>query len=369
MQILAVDIGTSTQEILLLDNHLGAIKMTIPSPSAFLARAIQAATRRGEDLCLTGVTMGGGPCIWAVRRHIQAGHRVYATRDVAHMFGDNLDQAQESGILIAADRDCPPRTVRLEMRDLDLSIIERTLLDWGIRLRPDALTLAVFDHGAAASGDGSSGDESRVRLAWLSRRIEKHPHLTALACMRSDIPPDMRRWRALAVSAPPTIPLMVMDPACAALLGGQQDPALRHENSLLMAHVGHMHTLAVHQRHGRIIGLFEHHTSRLSPSRLDALLTDLADGVLNPHHLAQEGGHGALILDASPGPTPRLAVTGVKSSLVSEMTPRPHLAVLYGDDRFLGCWGQILAYAALNPNLAPLIQEALAVIEQTQSGD
>jgi uncharacterized protein (DUF1786 family) len=65
MQILAVDIGTGTQDVLLFDTDQepeNALKMVMPSPTVLLARAIRDATRAGADLLLTGVTMGGGPC-------------------------------------------------------------------------------------------------------------------------------------------------------------------------------------------------------------------------------------------------------------------------------------------------------------------
>ena len=86
MRILAVDMGTGTQDILLFDTSQepeNALKMVMPSPTALLAGRIRAATRAGEDLLLTGVTMGGGPCGWATEDHLRAGYRVWATPDAA----------------------------------------------------------------------------------------------------------------------------------------------------------------------------------------------------------------------------------------------------------------------------------------------
>jgi len=78
MRILAVDVGTGTQDVLLFDTTRepeNALKMVMPSPTQLLAERIREATRAGEDLLLTGVTMGGGPCAWAADEHIKAGHR------------------------------------------------------------------------------------------------------------------------------------------------------------------------------------------------------------------------------------------------------------------------------------------------------
>ena len=81
MQILAVDVGTGTQDVLLFDTDKepeNALKMVMPSPTRLLAQAIRDATQAGDDLLLTGVTMGGGPCGWAAEEHLKAGYRLFA---------------------------------------------------------------------------------------------------------------------------------------------------------------------------------------------------------------------------------------------------------------------------------------------------
>ena len=49
MRILAVDIGTGTQDILLFDTHYSVengLKLVMPSPTLRLAREVEAATRQ-----------------------------------------------------------------------------------------------------------------------------------------------------------------------------------------------------------------------------------------------------------------------------------------------------------------------------------
>ena len=65
IRILAVDVGTGTQDILLFESGKtieNCFKMVMPSPTVIVAERIKHATRRGQPLLLTGVTMGGGPC-------------------------------------------------------------------------------------------------------------------------------------------------------------------------------------------------------------------------------------------------------------------------------------------------------------------
>jgi len=52
MQILAVDVGTGTQDVLLFDTDKepeNALKLVMPSPTVLLAQAIRAATRAGRQ--------------------------------------------------------------------------------------------------------------------------------------------------------------------------------------------------------------------------------------------------------------------------------------------------------------------------------
>lgn len=356
MQVLAVDVGTTMQNVLLLDDEYGALKLSMPSPTALVARAIRAATRRGDDLYLTGVTMGGGPCMWAVRNHLQAGYRAYATPDAAYTFNDNLDMVQEMGIAIVGEHDRPKGTVRLEMHDFDLATIEHAFMACGVRVNPDAIAVAVFDHGVTPPGVSSQVS----RFEYLTQRVRARPDLIALAYMRPDIPTEMLRMRAVATSVPPTVPLMVMDTGFAALLGSCQDGEVCQHDPAVLLNLGSMHTLALHVQQGQLVGLFEHHTDMLSPTKLNELLNALLDGTLSSQTIESDQGHGGWAMHAAPVRTDFLAVTGPRYDLVCESGHPPHFAMPHGDGVAPGCWGLVGAYATLSPEAAPRIDRALA---------
>ena len=107
MQILAVDVGTGTQDILLFDSTRtpeNCLKLVMPSPTMLVASAIRRATGAGNSLLLTGVTMGGGPSSWATEDHHRAGLPIYATADAARSFNDDLDAVRRDlGIEIISD--------------------------------------------------------------------------------------------------------------------------------------------------------------------------------------------------------------------------------------------------------------------------
>ena len=85
MKILALDIGTGTQDILLFDSSKtieNCLKMVMPSPTWIAAQRINHATEKNQGLVLTGVNMGGGPSTSAAISPIGAGLPLYATREI-----------------------------------------------------------------------------------------------------------------------------------------------------------------------------------------------------------------------------------------------------------------------------------------------
>src|SRR5579875_1093229 len=102
-RILAIDIGTGTQDILILEAGQeieNAIQLILPSPTVLVARRIEEATHQRQPLLLTGVTMGGGPCAWAAEAHLRAGLRVYATPEAARTFDDDLQMVTRMGVQV-----------------------------------------------------------------------------------------------------------------------------------------------------------------------------------------------------------------------------------------------------------------------------
>src|SRR5262249_32585876 len=101
LRILAVDVGTGTQDILLFESDRtieNCFQLVVPSPPVIVADGMGRATAAGRPLLLTGRTMGGGPCAWAARDHAQAGLPCYATPDAARTLDDDLAGVEAQGI-------------------------------------------------------------------------------------------------------------------------------------------------------------------------------------------------------------------------------------------------------------------------------
>ena len=136
MRILAVDIGTGTQDILLFDSSKlleNCVQMIMPSPTIIVANQMYQATARHHPILLSGVTMGGGPNKTALTGHTATGLAAYATMEAALTFNDDLDVVKGMGVTIVAPEEVPPSAdlAVIELKDLDLTAIRQALDTFG----------------------------------------------------------------------------------------------------------------------------------------------------------------------------------------------------------------------------------------------
>jgi uncharacterized protein (DUF1786 family) len=363
MKILCVDIGTGTQDILLYNSDQeieNCLKMIMPSPTMRVAREVKQATREGQAIVLTGVMMGGGPSHWAVMDHIQAGYKAYATPEAARTFDDELDKVERMGIRVVSDDEARrideegERT--LHLRDFDLDAIRSAFKAFGIDLKPDALALAVFDHGNAPAGYS----DRQFRFDYLEQRLRAENRLSAFAHKRGEVPSHLTRLQAVEATANFDGDVMVMDTAPAAVLGALLDPNVAAHQHLIVSNVGNFHTLAFRLGAGGIEGVFEHHTGEITLDQLDGFIDRLMDGSLQHREVFETMGHGALMFDRAPMQADRwVTIVGPRRSLMRASKHRPYFAVPFGDMMITGCFGLLRAYADRYPESADAIFDSL----------
>ncbi len=376
IRILAIDVGTGTQDILLFESGKtieNCFKMVMPSPTVIVAERIKRATEHGQPLLLTGVTMGGGPCHWAARDHALAGYPVAVTPEAGRTFDDDLTMVEQMGFEIVDETEAPrraenPAVVHIKLQDFAAEAIVTALQAFDVDPRVDALAIAAFDHGAAPPGYS----DRRFRFDFIARTVQREPLPSAFAYPAQEIPASLTRLRAVAESTTHYIhlsgsdahaPTLLMDTGSAAALGALEDPVVRNYAESLLCNIGNFHTLAFHLVHGRIMGIFEHHTGEISQSQLEQMLVKLARGTLTNEEVFMTSGHGALILQQSaPGSNgfPFLAVTGPRRALLRGSVLHPYEATPQGGDMMLaGCYGLLRALADHEPSLAPMIVPSL----------
>lgn len=375
MRILAADVGTGTQDILLFESGKtieNNFKLVMPSPTVIVAERIKRATERGQAILLTGVTMGGGPSHWAARDHALAGYQVAVTQEAGRTFDDDLTQVERMGFEIIADEEAARRAQRadwqhIELQDFDARAITIALRAFDLDPSVDGLAIAAFDHGAAPPGIS----DRRFRFDFIEQTVRRQPVPSAFAYAAPDTPPDLTRLRSIAKSSTrylqlsgssPDVPLLLMDTGSAAALGALEDPLVRGQSESILCNVGNFHTLAFHLLQGQIVGIFEHHTGEIDRSRLEQMLLKLANGTLTNAEVFDTSGHGALILGKSKSngaPFPFLAVTGPRREMLRGSALKPYEATPHGDMMLAGCYGLLRAFADRYPHMARDIEAAL----------
>ncbi len=375
IRILAVDVGTGTQDILFFESGKtieNNFKLVMPSPTVIIAERIKRATERGQALVLTGVTMGGGPCHWAARDHALAGYAVAVTPEAGRTFDDDLAMIERMGFEIIDDAEAQrrvqdPTIAHLELQDFDAQAIITAFRAFDVDPRVDALAIAAFDHGAAPPGVS----DRRFRFDFIERTVRRNPIPSAFAYLAKDTPAELTRLHSIASSASRYLslsgsdaqaPLLLMDTGSAATLGSLEDPLVRAQQESLLCNIGNFHTLAFHLVHGRIAGIFEHHTGEISQGRLEELLVGLTNGTLSNEDVFADSGHGALILQrpVTNGQVfPFLSITGPRRALLRGSRLHPYEATPHGDMMISGCYGLLRAFADRDPAMASLIEPSL----------
>ncbi len=373
MKILAVDVGTGTQDILLFDSDKeveNCYKLVLPSPTLILAHKIKAATRQGRGIVLTGVLMGGGPCSWAARDHIQAGYPLWVTPDAARTFDDDLARVAAMGAVIVSEDEAARingQAVRLSMGDFDYQAIVTALAHFGVNLARelDGIAVAVFDHGNAPPGIS----DRLFRFQYIERRLAARNSLSSFAFSAENVPEIMTRLQAAAHTARtarPDVPVLVMDTAPAAVLGALEDPLVRRTRPAIVANIGNFHCLAFRLGPtgngdviGGIEGVFEHHTGEITPAQFEAYLAQLAQGDLTHAEIFDSNGHGAVMFARHPIPLNFLSITGPRRTFLHGSSLNPYPATPYGDMMLSGCFGLVRAFMAVRPEWAEPIEAAL----------
>ncbi len=358
MHLLCLDIGSGTQDILLLDTTQpveNAIQLVLPAPTILVAQRIEIATSRGDSIIFTGETMGGGACTGALIKHLETRLKAYATPEAARSFSDDLEKVASWGVQLVS----PDEAARLKastvikMGDIARDVLEKALSCWGINIIPDVIAVAVLDHGAAPRGES----ERLFRFRQLEQLLQRDNTLESFIFTPPELPNYFTRMHAVARSIDRDIPLVLMDTGAAAVLGASLDKAVASHSHRLAVNLGNSHTLAFHLVGSRVLGLFEHHTSILSLNRLEVLLEGLVSGNLRPKEIWEEGGHGGLIIEKNDNPF--LVATGPRRSLLAPSRLNPYLAAPFGSMMLTGCFGLARAIAVKFPEWGEEIERSL----------
>ena len=338
--ILAIDVGSGTQDILVWRSGQrieNCPKLILPSATTIIGRQIEAATQRGHHLFLTGHTMGGGASSKAVRKHISAGFRVFSLVQPALTFHDKIEKVAAMGIEIMDRKPSVGPLTQLQMGDLDLSAIAGALKLFHEPM-PDTVAVAVQDHGF------SPNMSNRVfRFEQWKKLLASGKNLTSLLY---ETPPDhLTRMKAVSDIAPGTL---LMDTGASAILGALEDPfvAEKSREGVTILNIGNEHVLAALVKNDRVWGIYEHHTSLMTPDKLAAHLDRFRHEDLPNQEILDEMGHGCHVMPGAKQESPfgHMGITGPNREKFASLGG--HMAAPFGDMMLTGCFGLVKAVKA-----------------------
>lgn len=362
MRILAVDVGTGTQDILLFDSGQpveNALQLIMPSPTRIAEERIRRATEARRPVLVTGVIAGGGPCHWALEDHLHAGLTAYATPEAAATFDDDMDRVREMGVTLVSDDEAQSVDAdHVPLRDLDLDAIRTALSAFDVSSDFDGLALGCLDHGASPPGYS----DRLFRFEHLSDVAGKRNDLRAFAYLPEDLPDYLTRARQLVAGDESHAPIVFMDTGPAAALGALQDPQVRERDEQCVLNLGNMHALAFHLRGTQIISLYEHHTGEVTAEQIEDFTSRLLTHELTHDDVFNTKGHGVYYAGGGGSSQPEVvAVTGPQRAKIRGSRLNPYFAVPHGDMMVSGCFGLLWAFAEKHPEHADVILGPLGV--------
>ncbi len=335
MKILAIDVGVGTQDIMLYDtDHLieNSVKMVMPSPTKIISKRIR---KHHNDIFIKGSTMGGGPVNKAVKNHLERGYRVLMTENSARTIRDDPKRVKAMGIEIVPEAEKHLEMGNIELKDVDLNAIMEALSKFDVELDFEYIGVAVQDHGFM---EGLGDRNFRFIKIKEKLNVPRYPEEFAYF---GESPEYFTRMKGVLNSLKGYTPT-IMDSKFASICGATCDDYVNELDSYIILDVGNGHTLAASFEKGKIIGVFEHHTRSLNPSKITRLVQKLRDGTITNQEVHDDGGHGAWVTGPMKG-FQCVVATGPRRSILQKTDFKVHYAAPAGDVMMTGPAGLIKA--------------------------
>ena len=336
-QILAIDIGAGTQDILIYQpgrEEENNPQLILPSPSRVWAERLGEET---ADLFISGDTIGGGRIGPVLECHIKEGRRIFMTEEAAYTIRDDLNEVRERGVEVVGQKPADFAGDEVTLKEVDIPFLRQILNPLGEGNSISLVAIAVQDHGSSPSG----GSDRKFRFSCFQQTLAHAiKGFEGFIYLPDEIPSYYRRMSSAARRAKreTDAQVLLMDTVFSAILG-----AVREVNGpSLVVNVGNGHTVMAIVVDGEIRGILEHHTSLLTPTILRDYLIRFSRGEVSSEEVYREGGHGALVLDSSLPPL-SIIVTGPKREIMKETGLPYHFPAPGGNMMMTGPWGLVEA--------------------------
>lgn len=344
MRILAIDVGTGTQDIMIYDSEKeleNSIKLVLPSPHLFISQQIR---ETENDLYFEGEIMGGGKIKNTLLEHMDKGYKVVMEEIPAKTIRDKISQVEALGIEIADSEKEYKDFSKISLRDINITKLAEFLLGYDLEFDFDEIAIAVQDHGY----NENMGDRD-FRFEKIREKLNEAIRPEEFS-FKGNVPDYYTRMKAVertlekeGIDKKP----LLMDTKFASIAGMGYDEEALKLNSYIAIDIGNGHTTAASIENGKIQGIFEHHTSSLTPESLERYIKRLADGVITNKEVFEDHGHGAHVINPI-SKLEKVMVSGPKRELIEKTNLDWHHACPGGDVMMTGTVGLIKTFEALN---------------------
>lgn len=325
--VLCLDIGSGTQDALLARPGLECEnwpRFVLPSPARMVAQRIRELTLLRHDLWLHGSNMGGG-FSQAIKEHLAAGFKVWATPAASRGIHDSEDVVRAMGVEFCAT--CPVGCVPVFLSDYGPDFWAGLLRISGLP-QPHMVLAAAQDHGHHVEGNRQG------RMLMWNRLLAESAD--PASWIYSTPPPSLTRLQPLhdKTGGP------VADTGASALLGALCDSEVMNRSyreGITVINVGNGHTVAALVYKGLVRGIYEHHTGMRNLEQLLADLEQFRKHWLPAEEVQATGGHGTAF-----GPYCEEA-GGYEPTFITG----PRRALLQGHGRFLAPHGDMMLAGSL----------------------
>ncbi len=337
MRILAIDVGTGTQDIMIYDSKKeleNAIKLVLPSPHLYISQQIR---QTENDIYFNGEIMGGGKIKNTILEHMEKGYKVVMEPTCAKTIRDNIEQVKSYGIEIADENKDYTDYTKITLGDINITKLSEFLLGYDLEFDFDKMAIAVQDHGY----NENMGDRD-FRFEKIREKINE-PISPLKFGFKDELPEYFTRMNAVRRQVEnegiKELPL-VMDTKFASIAGMCFDEVASKLNSFVVIDIGNGHTTAASIENGKIQGVFEHHTSSLTGESLERYIKRLASGEITHEEVYNDHGHGAHVLNPI-SDIEKVIVSGPKRELIEKTNLDWHHAAPGGDVMMTGTVGLV----------------------------
>ncbi|WP_457619780.1 DUF1786 domain-containing protein [Methanopyrus sp.] len=293
VKTVVIDVGVGTTDVVAYTGDPEySPRFVAPSRVSTLAQRLR--SMLGDPpryLALVGVPMGGGPTTKELKRLMGRGTEIYAELDAALTLHNDVRRLEEMPRLhIVEDpiEEVPPDSPVVETYDFRVSTVFEALQRSNVDTDSvETIVACVQDHGYHPNYESNR----KHRFERLFRQ-----YLGANGCKPDrmafdDVPPEsFPRLRTAYLEAESAgVGAVAMDSKVPIAMLGRVDS---DADRLLVIDYGTGHVTAFLFDGDRIVGVYEHHTARLSPEKFERQIREFVEGELENEDVYRDGGHG-----------------------------------------------------------------------------